>query len=61
MKVKKRQHLCSQVSLCRLQQREENVRVDKLACVGYVSEKKVLVSTSWPAQAAAEARKHLRG
>ena len=35
MTVKKRQRLCSQVSLCKLQQREENVLVDKLACTGY--------------------------
>ena len=35
MTVKKRQRLCSQVSLCKLQQREENVLVDKLACAGY--------------------------
>ena len=32
---KKRQRLCSQVNLCRLQQREEKVRVNKLARVGY--------------------------
>ena len=35
MKVKKKRRLCSQVSVCRLQQWEENVRVDKLTCVGY--------------------------
>ena len=31
----KRQRLGSQVGLWRLQQRKENVSVDKLACVGY--------------------------
>ena len=31
----KRQRLCSQVSLCRLQEKEENVRVDDLACEGH--------------------------
>ena len=44
----KRQGLCSQVSLCRLQQREGNVHVDELACAGYVSEKKMSIWTGWP-------------
>ena len=36
----RKQRLCSQVNLWRLQQREENVRVDKLACVGYKEARK---------------------
>ena len=47
----KRQRLCSQVSLCRLQQREENVLVDELACVGAERSQKRSVLTSKPVQA----------
>ena len=55
--TEKRQLLCSQVSLSRLYHSEENVRVDELACVGYVSEKKIFVWTSCPLRATGEARK----
>ena len=49
-----RKHLCGRVGLCGPRERLENVRV------GYVSEKKMTVWTSWPVKAAVEARKRLR-
>ena len=55
----KRQRLCSQVSLCRLQQREENVLVDELACVGAQRSQKRSVLTSKPVQAMPVKRKSL--
>ena len=42
------------------EKRLENLRADESACVGYVSEKKMSVWTSWPVQAVAEARKLVR-
>ena len=55
----KRKNLCRRVGLCRPWQKLETVCVDEKACVGYVSKKKMFIWTSWPVQAAREARKRL--
>ena len=44
----KKKRPCGRVGLCGPRQKTESVYVNENTCVGYVSEKKVSVWTSWP-------------